>query len=85
MTTSTLQRLGDAFYNALFEAWQAEGPAVIERVRREHPAAYLKLIASVLPQQIAIDAEPLEFCADHDLEALRDFLAGLPDREGKAE
>ena len=71
MTNSTIQQLGDAFYGAMFEAWQADGPAIIERVRREHPAAYLKLIASVLPQQIAIDAEPLEFCADHDLEALR--------------
>ena len=50
MTNSTIQQLGDAFYSAMFEAWQVEGPAIIERVRREHPAAYLKLIASVLPR-----------------------------------
>lgn len=78
MTNSTIQRLSDAFYSAMFEAWQAEGATIIEHVRREHPVAYLKLIASVLPRQIAIDADPLEFCTDHDLEALKDFLAGVP-------
>ena len=85
MTNSTIQRLGDAFYAAMFEAWQVEGPAIIELVRREHPAAYLKLIASVLPRQIAIESEPLEFCTDHDLEALRVFLAGVQDREDEAQ
>ena len=85
MTNSTIQRLGDAFFSAMFEAWQAEGPAIIERARREHPAAYLKLIASVLPRQIAIEAGPLEFCTDHDLEALKDFLAGVQDRGGEAQ
>ena len=49
----------------MLEAWHVEGPAIIERVRREHPAAYLRLIASVLPRQIAIEAEPLEFRTDH--------------------
>lgn len=85
MTKLAIQRLGDAFYAAMLEVWQAEGPAVIERVRREHPAAYLKLIASILPRQIVIDAEPLEFSADHDQKALRAFLAGVQDRERKAE
>ena len=46
---------------------------------------YLKLIASVLPRQIAIEAEPLEFCTDHDLEALRGFLAGVTDRGGETQ
>lgn len=85
MTNTTIQRLGDAFYDAMLVAWHAEGPAIIERVRREHPAAYLKLIASVLPRQIAIEAEPLEFWTDHDLEALKDFLAGVQDRGGEAQ
>lgn len=48
MTRSTIERLGDAFHAVVFEAWQANGPAIIESVRREHPAAYLKLIASAL-------------------------------------
>ena len=29
MTNSTIQQLGDAFYTAMFEAWQAEGAAII--------------------------------------------------------
>lgn len=67
MTNSTIHRLGDAFDAAMFAAWQADGSAIIERVRREHPVAYLKLIASILPRQIASNADPLEFCTDHDL------------------
>ena len=83
MTTTTIERLGNAFYDAMFEAWQVEGPAIIERVRREHPASYLKLVASILPRTLAIDAEPLDICTDQALEALRAFLAGMQDQEGK--
>ena len=85
MTTATIQKLGDALYAAMFEAWQADGPAIIERVRRDDPAAYLKLIASVLPQAIAIEADSLEFCTDHDLVALRAFVAELQDRDENTE
>ena len=77
--------MADAFSAAMFEAWQVEGPAIIDHVRREHPAAHLKLIASVLSRTLAIEAEPLEFCTDHDLEALRGFLADVQDRDGDAE
>lgn len=82
MTRSTIERLGDAFHAVVFEAWQANGPAIIESVRREHPAAYLKLIASVLPRQSAIPAEPFDVCTDHDLEVLRAFLAKAQESQG---
>ena len=85
MTSTTIERLGNAFYEAMFEAWQVEGPAIIERVRREHPAAYLKLVSSVLPKTLAINAEPLDICTDHALEALTAFLAGTRDRESNGE
>ena len=85
MKNSPIPRLTDAFYAAMLEAWQAEGPAIIKRVRQEHPAAYLKLVASIFPRQIAIESEPLEFCTDHDLEALRAYLAGLQNTAGKAD
>lgn len=85
MTISTIEQLGDAFYTAMLAAWQSDGPAIIERVRREHPAAYLKLVVSVLPRTLAIDAEPLEICIDQELEALRAFLAEVQVREGNEE
>ena len=82
MTSTTIERLGNAFYEAMLDAWQVDGPAIIERVRREHPAAYLKIVASILPKTLANDAEPLEICTDEALEALSAFLAGMQDREG---
>ena len=81
MTTTPIDRLGEAFYGAMLNAWQIDGPAIIERVRHEHPAAYLKLVASVLPRTLPIDAEPLDICTDQALEALQAFLAGMQDRE----
>ena len=85
MTTTTIERLGNAFYEAMFDAWHVEGQAIIERVRREHPAAYLKLVASILPKTLAIDAEPLDICTDQALEALRVFLAEMQDRDSIGE
>lgn len=81
--TSTIDSLSEAFYAAMIEAWQAQGPAIIERVRREHPVTYLRQVASLLPRTLAIDAaEPLDICTDQDLEALRAFIAGMQDRQG---
>ena len=81
MTTTPIDRLGEAFYGAMLDAWQIDGPAIVDRVRREHPAAYLKLVASILPKSLAIEAEPLEVCTDQALEALQAFLVEMQDRE----
>ncbi len=81
MTTTPINRFGEAFYGAMLDAWQIDGPAIIERVRREHPAVYLKLVASILPKTLAVDAEPLDMCTDQALEALQAFLVEMQDRE----
>lgn len=52
MTITTDENLGHAFVDAMHNSWLAEGPAVIERVRREHAAAYLRFVASVLPRDL---------------------------------
>ena len=82
---SKIQCLGEAFYSAVLDAWQADGPVIIERVWRENPVVYLKLIASLLPRQIAADAEPIALCTDHDLETLRGILVRMKDWETEAE
>jgi hypothetical protein len=86
MTASTMEILDDAFYAAMFWVWQAEGPAIIERVRLEHPAAYLKLIASIVRRpSLGLDAEVTALCCDDDLEALRAFLAGASHPESNGD
>ena len=48
-------RLGEHFFEALFDDWSKHGPLVIARVRESNPAIYLKIVASLLPQQMAVE------------------------------
>jgi len=48
-------KLAEAFIAALHDDFETNGAAVIERVRNEEPAQYLKVVASILPKEIKID------------------------------
>jgi len=50
-------RLGKAFLARMRADFQKHGIAVIERVRKERPAAYLELIARLMPQQMEINVQ----------------------------
>jgi hypothetical protein len=50
-------RLGNAFISRMRADFQKHGIAVIERVRKERPAAYLELIARLMPQQMEINVQ----------------------------
>jgi hypothetical protein len=47
-------KLGEAFIQAMYEDFQEHGPDVIEKVREEKPDQYLKVVASILPQQLNV-------------------------------
>jgi hypothetical protein len=49
-------KLGEEFCIALYEDFQKHGVAVIEAVRTERPADYLKLVASLVPRQIDLQS-----------------------------
>jgi hypothetical protein len=42
-------------------------------VRTERPHEYLKLVASLLPKQIELKADPFEGVSDEELRALLDY------------
>jgi hypothetical protein len=67
-------KLGEEFLAELYSDFEANGAAVIERVRQEDPAAYLRVIVSVLPKELKIDrrhdAGPLSDLTEDELEAL---------------
>ena len=44
-------KLGEAF---LYDDWRLHGPEVLEAARREKPADYLKVCASILPRDVKI-------------------------------
>jgi hypothetical protein len=67
-------KLGEDFLTQLCDDFEAHGAAVIERVRQEDPAAYLRVIVSVLPKELKIDrrpdAGPFSHLTDEELTAL---------------
>lgn len=48
-------KLGEVFIQALYNDFQDHGAGVIEKVRTEKPDAYLKVVASILPQKLEIE------------------------------
>src|SRR5438552_8856996 len=45
-------KLGEQFVLDLYADWKEHGPAVIEKVRMEQPAQYLKVVAGILPREL---------------------------------
>ena len=48
-------KLGEAFIEAMLADFGKNGVKAIERVRAEHPDQYLKIVASILPKEIAAE------------------------------
>jgi hypothetical protein len=59
--------LGDDFVAAIHVDWREHGAAVLQEVRSSSPAAYLRVVASLVPRQISVDR--------------RDDFAGVSDQE----
>ncbi len=74
--------LGEAFISAMHSDFQEHGDDVIEKVRKEKPDQYLKVIASILPKELNVNTNPLEDMSDDELvtllDAVRSLLAASP-------
>jgi len=46
------------------------GESAIKTVRTENPEVYLKVLASILPKEVKVEANPLEDMTDEQLAAL---------------
>ena len=51
-------RLGEDFIAAIHDDWTQHGAAVLAKVRKSNPAAYLRVVASLIPQRLAIGGDP---------------------------
>jgi hypothetical protein len=73
-------KLSEEFVAALCEDFKQHGVAVIEAVRTERPADYLKIIASIVPKEVNVSASSLDDLSDDDLfdalEVVRALMAG---------
>src|SRR5262245_55966965 len=69
------QQLNGEFIAALLRDFRQGGPKAIERVRRTQPAAYLKILALMMPREHKIEhRNPVKDMTDEELEAAIEFL-----------
>ena len=59
-------RISAKFLSALADDFEEHGAAVIARVREESPTTYLKVVASLVPQQIEV-SRPLDGLSDEEI------------------
>ncbi|WP_165923488.1 hypothetical protein [Bosea sp. BK604] len=69
-------RLGQAFVQALQDDFQEHGPQVIETIRSEKPEHYLKLVASLLPNELKVTTD-IELSDEQLDQRIRQLAAAL--------
>lgn len=62
-------KLGAAFIEDLYAAWQTSGKDVIARVIEERPHEFIKSIASILPKEIEVKTSTVQELSDDDIAA----------------
>jgi hypothetical protein len=92
---ATRRAFNKRFLLDLAEDWQQHGREVFKRVRRESPAAYLKVCAMLVPREMKIEHKGgIKEMSDEQLEAAIEMLKAIVDQklaesakiiEGKAE
>lgn len=63
-------KLGEDFLSALYADFQQHGPSAIAKVRERKPEVYLKVVASLLPREVKLDAPDLRELSDAELMAI---------------
>jgi hypothetical protein len=58
---------GERFIADIFADWQVHGAEVLETLRSEKPADYVRIAAAVLPKERNIQPEPLDELTDAEL------------------
>ena len=82
----TRDRLTTQFIQKLSADFHDHGVAAIEKVRRDDPTAYLRLVASLVPKEVRLSQDnPLDQYSDDEVAALLTAAAGLVEDEGQQE
>ena len=69
------QQLNGEFIAALLRDFRQGGPKAIERVRRAQPAAYLKILALLVPREHQVEHRNLiKDLTDEQLEAMIEYI-----------
>jgi hypothetical protein len=69
------QQLNGEFIAVLLRDFRHGGPKAIERVRRTQPAAYLKILALLVPREHKVQhSNPIKDLTDEQLEAAIEYI-----------
>jgi len=68
-------KLGEAFIQAMYEDFEAHGADVIDKVRLEKPDQYLKVVASILPQQLNVRVSEFDELTEDQIDQRINALA----------
>ncbi len=71
--SGTRNKISKALLEALAADFEAHGIEAIRITRRERPADYLKVIASILPKEFEITDSRLQDLSDDELDAFIDL------------
>ena len=75
---ATRRAFNKRFLLDLAEDWQQHGREVFKRVRRESPAAYLKVCAMLVPKDMKVEhSSGLKDLTDEQLDAMIEYLKAL--------
>ena len=70
-------KISEAFLADILADYQEHGPQAIDRMRKEDPTAYVRMIASLVPKQIDKAPNPLEHFTNKELEQLETYLESI--------
>jgi hypothetical protein len=76
-------RLSAAFLTTLADDFDAHGKEVVEKVRTEDPATYLRVMAGVLPKELEV-SRPLDIGDAELVELIAVIRAGLVTKDDGA-
>jgi len=80
------QQLNSEFLAALLRDFRQGGPKAIERVRRTQPAAYLKILALLVPREHKVEhRNPVKDMTDEQLERALEAVETLMRQRGIGE
>src|SRR5215467_10492114 len=82
---ATRRAFNKRFLLDLAEDWQQHGREVFKRVRRESPAAYLKVCAMLVPREMKLEhSGGVKAMTDEQLERTLEFIESLMRQRGMA-
>lgn len=63
-------KLAEAFTSDVLAHWEQHGPDAIHAAYQESPLGYTRMVASILPKEIKVEASPVEALSDDELASL---------------